>query len=70
VSDYPVYAQPIQRDDGEKPATCRCRRRPEGGSCGRAVTQEDLLCDVCRDGCIDMGDSAHWQAIGTTGGFE
>ena len=38
---------------------CQCRRwlrKP----CGHAMTQEDLLCDPCRDGCLILaiGDGA------------
>ncbi|GIH95370.1 hypothetical protein Psi01_60000 [Planobispora siamensis] len=30
-------------------APCHCRRYDV--ACGRIATQEDLLCDTCRDGC-------------------
>lgn len=29
-------------------ATCRCPNQPDH-PCGNLVTQEDLLCDACRD---------------------
>jgi hypothetical protein len=35
-------------------ATCRCDKRAPGFAiepCTRPVTQEDVLCDVCRCGC-------------------
>lgn len=35
---------------------CQCKRWPDVDCCGR-MTQEDLLCDLCRDGC-------HLVAIG------
>lgn len=40
----------------EQPAnrlvTCICRRFPE--DCDRHATQEDLLCDACRTGCVKL----------------
>lgn len=36
-------------------ATCRCSTAKT--NCDRLATQEDLLCDVCREGCIDCIDA-------------
>ena len=33
---------------------CQCQRFPKA-ACERPITQEDLLCDECRDGCAEVG---------------
>jgi hypothetical protein len=46
-------------------ATCRCDKRVPGfpiEPCARPLTQEDLLCDVCRCGCGSV------VAVGPAGG--
>jgi hypothetical protein len=34
---------------------CQCPRLP-GYPCKRRASQEDLLCDVCRRGCVAVRD--------------
>lgn len=34
----------------KEPGRCQCSRM-QPISCGHAITQEDLLCDDCREGC-------------------
>lgn len=47
--------------------SCHCARMPARWSCYLRATGEDLLCDVCRDGCYSIyeGPSPE-QATGTS----
>jgi hypothetical protein len=40
-------------------APCLCTRTPD--QCPRTASQEDLLCDTCRNGCAAIG----WAPAGT-----
>ena len=41
-----------------KDLTCRCDKPSRGGltaePCARRMTQEDMLCDQCREGCKQL----------------
>jgi hypothetical protein len=42
---------------------CQCSRWSASRPCEHRMTQEDLLCDPCRDGCslITIGDGESWH---------
>lgn len=70
LTDTKVYYRPIAPTAGP---LCRCDNSAD--QCPRPMTQEDLLCDPCRDHCLTIKDgSGHWHFLGTSetllGNFE
>jgi hypothetical protein len=57
-----------------KVALCQCDKPPAnlvGGRCTVPATQEDLLCDVCRNGCqpiaVKPDRSEDWKVLSHVG---
>ncbi len=40
---------------------CRCPKWPGNAGCQSDMTAEDLLCDICRDGCARMALASNEQ---------
>jgi hypothetical protein len=51
------------------PFACQCDRPVGDRPCNRRMTQEDLLCDACRRGCVALGfagiDLPHCEVVFT-----
>jgi len=47
---------------------CQCVRYGPDATCAAAITQEDLLCDACREGCSLLAfgppGSSDWSCLG------